>query len=214
MSEKVKVKRSEIAVNEFTEQSASFFREQLLERARRDPNAPIMIYIDSYGGSVDALSTMIETMDEVTNPLITVCIGKAMSCGAILLSHGDLRFCGRHSRVLIHEVSGGTSGNVHDVQTDAAEMKRLNEYFMNLLATNCRISGGYKALRKQIKTKDGKDLYMTAQEAIKFGIVDEIGMPTVESMTLYSVIPVAAKKRKMPTPTKAAAVNPKVGKKK
>src|ERR1035437_4838615 len=178
---------SGIWVTDFTEEAALEFREQVLEASKSDTTKPIVIYISSYGGQVDALASMIETMDEVSNPTITVCHGKAMSCGAILLSHGDIRFVGRHARIMVHEVSGGTSGDVHDMNADAQEVKRLNKYFIGLLAKNCGIKGGYDALRKLIKNQDGRDHYMDAAAAVKFGIVDCIGLPKVNSMKLYQV---------------------------
>lgn len=177
----------EIWVNEFTEQSAQDFRDEVIQASKSDPNAPIVVYIDSYGGQADSLAKMIETMDEVPNAFITVAMGKAMSCGAILLSHGDLRFCGNHSRVMIHEVSGGSTGDVHDVAADAEEIKRLNKHFMNLLAKNCGIKGGYDALRKMIKDQDGRDNYLNAEQAVKFGIVDSAGLPRVEKTTVYQI---------------------------
>lgn len=183
----------EIVVNEFTEESAQDFRDKLILASKIDPREPIIVHIDSYGGSVDALAKMIETIDEVPNPIITVVIGKAMSCAAILLSHGDMRFCGKHSRIMVHEVSGGTGGDVHDVNADAIEMKRLNKHFMHLLAKNCNIKGGYDALRKMIKDQDGRDKYMNAEESKQFGIVDGIGMPRVTKALMYQIDLVPAK---------------------
>jgi ATP-dependent Clp protease protease subunit len=177
----------EIWVTEFNADSALDFRESILEASKGDPQRPITVYIHSYGGAVDALASMIETLDEVPNPIITVCQGVAMSCGAALFAHGDIRFIGKHSRVMIHEVSGGTAGDVHDLGADAQEMKRMNRYFNNLLAKDCGIKGGYDALRKMIKDQDGRDRYMNAEESVKFGIADAIGMPKVNRMRLYQV---------------------------
>jgi ATP-dependent Clp protease protease subunit len=177
----------EIWVNDFTEESAQDFREALIDAAKGDIMRPIVIYIDSYGGQVDALAKMVETMEELPNPIVTVAVGKAMSCGAVLLSCGNVRFCGKHARIMIHEMSGGTHGDVHDMNADAEEMKRLNRYFMGILAKNCGIKGGYDALRKIIKGQDGRDTYMDAQAALAFGIVDAIGMPKINRMKLYQV---------------------------
>lgn len=177
----------EIWVHEFTIESAERFRNQLLMQSMIDPQCPIVIHINSYGGLVDSLASMLETMDELSNPMITVCHGTAMSCGAVLLSHGDIRFIGRHSRVMVHEVSGGSGGDVHDVHADAIELKRMNEKFMGLLAKNCGIKGGYQALRKLIKNQDGRDYYMDAEQALKFGVVDKIGLPKLSKMNLYQV---------------------------
>lgn len=177
----------EIWVNEFTEESAQEFREALIAEAKGDIMRPIVIYIDSYGGQVDALAKMVETMDEIPNPMVTVAVGKAMSCGAVLLSCGNVRFCGKHARIMIHEMSGGTHGDVHDMNADAEEMKRLNRYFMGILAKNCGIKGGYDSLRKIIKGQDGRDTYMDAKAALAFGIVDAIGMPKINRMKFYQV---------------------------
>jgi ATP-dependent Clp endopeptidase proteolytic subunit ClpP len=177
----------EIRVTEFTIESALEFRDRVLEASKDDPTKPIIIYICSYGGFADSLVSMIETMDEVPNPIVTVCQGVAMSCAAILLSCGDIRFVGRHSRVMVHEVSAGTMGDVHDMANDAQEIKRLNKHLMNLLAKNCGIRGGYDVLRKMIKSQDGRERYMAADEAIKFGIADAIGMPKLNSMKLYQI---------------------------
>lgn len=179
MVDRKKESSGEIWVNKFTEDSATQFRESLLLRSRHDQDVPIVVHIDSYGGYVDSLAKMIETMDEIPNPIITACVGKAMSCGAILLSHGDYRYCGPHSRILIHEVSSGTGGDVHDMHNDATETKRLNKHFMGLLAKNCGIKGGYEGLRQLVKEHDGRDIYLTGDRAVEFGIVDEVGTPTL-----------------------------------
>lgn len=186
-SAKVKADTLEIWVTQFDEESAQEFRDKMLKASRGDPNEPIIVYIDSYGGFVDSLAKMIETMDEIQNPIVTVCMGKAISCGAVLLSHGDVRWCGKFSRVMVHEVSGGAVGDVHDLYADAMETKRLNKMFMGLLARNCGIKGGYDGLRKIIKARDGRDMYLDADDALKFGIVDAIGTPKLSSMVLYEV---------------------------
>ena len=182
-----KDRRDEIWIHKFDEESAQKFREHAIRAVREAPssNHPIVIYVDSYGGYVDSLATMIETMDEIPNPLYTVCLGKAMSCGAILLSHGDQRFCGQHSRVMVHEVSGCTGGNVNDICNDSKEIQRLNRYFMGILAKNCNIKGGYNALRQKVKEHEGREWWMDAAEAKKFGIIDHIGTPIVEAAIVY-----------------------------
>lgn len=176
----------EIWVTKFDEEHAQKFRTAVLAAANDDHMRPIIIYIDSYGGYVDALAKMIETLDEVPNPIITCCVGKAMSCGAMLLSHGDVRFLGRHSRIMVHEVSSGTIGNIQDMKDDVKETTRLNEHFMGLLARNCGFAN-YHELRSVIKQQDGRERYMTGEEALKFGIVDVIGLPKVSARMTYEI---------------------------
>lgn len=193
-----KPESSEIWVNKFDEDSAQEFRDKVLDASKDNPSEPIIIYIDSYGGYVDSLAKMIETMDEVPNPFVTVCMGKAMSCGAILLSHGDIRWCGRHSRVMIHEVSGGVQiGDVHDMHNDAVEAKRLNKHFLGLLAKNCKIQGGYEGLRKMIKGKDGRDIWLDSDQSVKFGIVDAVGVPKLAKVCVHEVFTTPAKKNRL-----------------
>ncbi len=176
----------EIWVIKFDEEHAQKFRKQVLEAAKSDSQRPIIIYIDSYGGYVDALAKMIETLDEIPNPIITACMGKAMSCGAMLLSHGDVRFLGANSRVMIHEVSSGTIGNVQDMKEDVKETVRLNEHFMGLLARNCGFKN-YEEFRAVIKEQDGRDRYLVGKDALNFGIVDAIGLPKVTGRVIYEI---------------------------
>ena len=176
----------EIWVTKFDEEHAQKFRKSVFDIAKSDPQRPVVIYIDSYGGYIDALAKMIETLDEIPNPIVTVCMGKAMSCGAMLLSHGDVRFLGRHSRVMVHEVSSGTIGNVQDMKEDVKETVRLNEYFMGLLARNCGFKN-YDEFRAVIKEQDGRDRYLVGTDALKFGIVDAIGLPKIAAKIMYEV---------------------------
>lgn len=176
----------EIWVTKFDEEHAQKFRKSVLEISKSDSQRPITIYIDSYGGYVDALAKMIETLDEIPNPIITACMGKAMSCGAMLLSHGDVRFLGPNSRVMIHEVSSGTIGNVQDMKEDVKETVRLNEHFMGLLAKNCGFKN-YEEFRAVIKEQDGRDRYLVGKDALDFGIVDAIGLPKVTGRVVYEI---------------------------
>lgn len=179
-------KQVEITVNRFDELTASAFRTQMFEAASTDPYRPIIVHIDSYGGAVDSLAKMIETIDAIPNHIITSCVGKAMSCGAVLLSHGDTRFLGRHSRVMIHEVSSITAGDVHNMKNDVKEIERLNKYFTGLLAKNCGLAG-YNALRAILKQRDGSDLHLKGAAAVKFGVVDYIGQPSIVTETKHII---------------------------
>jgi ATP-dependent Clp protease protease subunit len=179
-------KTDEVWVLEFNTQAAQEFRDAVVSKSKQDINKPIVVYIDSYGGNVDALAKMISTLEEIPNPIVTVCQGKAMSAGAILLSHGDIRFCDPHSRVMIHEVSSGTAGDVNDMHVDTEEAKRLNSWMLDLLAKNCGYSS-HKDIKKFIKDGDGRDVYLGAEAALKFGIVDFVGTPTVLCSVQYEV---------------------------
>jgi ATP-dependent Clp protease protease subunit len=175
----------DIVVNDFTEQSAKQFRKQVLAKASQEPGAPIVIYIDSYGGLLDSLNSMLETLEQVSSPIVTVCLGKAMSCGAVLLAAGDHRFCGRMSRVMIHQSTGGDYGPVEHLQKNVDECKRMNDTFMAFLAKRCGRS--LAELKQIIKDNDSRDLYLDADQCFKFGIIDAIGMPVVKNIVMYQI---------------------------
>ena len=198
---------NEIWVNEFTEESAANFREQVLEISKEYPDQPIIVYIDSYGGYVDSLAKMLETMNNVPNKFITACMGKAVSCGAILLSHGDVRYCGTLSRVMVHNVSSGSWGDAYSLKATSDEVMRINKVFMALLAANCGLS--YTELQAKIKAStDSREIWMDAQAARDFHIIDEIGAPLVQSCLQWKCMTItgdAPKKRIFEAPQKPAA---------
>lgn len=177
----------DIIVTDFTDKSAIQFREQVLAKSMMDPSTPIVIYISSYGGYADALASMVETIESVPNKIVTVCQGHAMSCGAILLSFGDYRFIGKHSRVMVHEVSGGAIGDAHDVVADAEEVKRLNAYWLGLMAQNCGFAD-YEDFREHLKQRDGRNIWLSAKEAVEFGIADYVGLPDIEPVLMHRVM--------------------------
>jgi ATP-dependent Clp protease protease subunit len=164
-----------IWVNKFSEEAARAFTKQLQYQSKRDPNAPIVVYIDSPGGDVYALLTMLSAIDSVPNKIVTVALGKAMSAGAMLLAYGDLRYASPHASLMIHEISAGTVGHIDDINVQHKNIADLNEYIMKLFAKSCKIKGGYASLKKTLAKV--RDLYLSPREAVKFGLVDRIGVP-------------------------------------
>jgi ATP-dependent Clp protease protease subunit len=151
----------------------------------RGESIVIPVYIDSYGGYVDSLAKMLETMDSVPNRFVTICMGKAMSCGAILLSHGDIRWCGQLSRIMIHNVSAGTWGDAYELKAASEETMRLNNVFMDLLAKNCGKT--YDEMQELIrKSTSGKEIWLDANSAFEFGIVDRVGTPILTPIVQYA----------------------------
>ncbi|MDO8522999.1 MAG: ATP-dependent Clp protease proteolytic subunit [bacterium] len=179
----------EVLVNKFTEECAKQFREEFLFEAEKSREKPVITLIDTYGGAIDGLATMVETMESVPNQVITVCVGKVISAGAILLSFGDKRFCGPHSRIMIHEcLYGPPTANIHEVVELSKEALRMNEYWLGKLAENCKIKGGYLGLKRLLKnSNDDRTIHLNAAEALKFGIVDYIGIPKITSETTYAI---------------------------
>ena len=167
-----------IWVNKFTEDSARAFVKVLTYQSRRDPTAPIVIFIDSFGGEVYSLLTMIAALESVPNDIVTVAFGKAMSAGALLLACGDVRYASQYSTMMVHEMSAGTVGHVADIDIEHANIAQLNEKLLKLMAKKCKIKGGAPALKKTLEKT--RDLYMSPEDAVSFGLVDKIGVPALQ----------------------------------
>ncbi len=131
---------------------------------------PIEIYIDSYGGFVYQCFGLLSVMERSKTPIHTIVTGCAMSCGFMMLICGHKRFAHKRSTPMYHQVSGGAYGKVKDVQERLKEMKRLQSELEKMTLEKTKISG--KKVEKIFNCK--KDWYMTAQEALKLGVVDEI----------------------------------------
>lgn len=172
-------------VNEFSEEKAHDFCTKVLKRSAQNPKKPLVVYIDSHGGSTYALSAIIATLDSVPNRIITVCVGKAFSCGAMLLSHGDMRYVASTGKVMIHESSTLSGGNINDVKTDIQDAAENNDRWMEWLAKNCGLT--FKQLKKQFTNKR-RDVFFTAEEAVEFGIADKIGVPRIRKVIDYEVV--------------------------
>lgn len=168
----------EIRVTEFDDESAGNFRKQVLEYALNYPKDPIRVYIDSSGGEVDALASMVATMKSVPNPIHTICLGKAYSCGAFLLALGDIRYASQYSTIMVHEISAGTFGSTTEMEHNLNEIKRQNKVWLTRFAKACGKT--FKELEKIMRDNINQDLFFTAKQAKSFGIVDRTHLPNVQ----------------------------------
>lgn len=152
------------------EETAAIFLEQISALEYYDVAKPITIYVDTYGGVVDAALSIYDAMSICACPIRTIGIGKIMSAGVLLLSAGDKgnRFITQNARVMMHQVSGGASGTVKDIDIIAKEITRQQDVFIELLSKNTGKS------KNQILSDICRDKYMSADEAINYGIVDHI----------------------------------------
>jgi ATP-dependent Clp protease, protease subunit len=136
------------------------------ENRRKD----IHFYINSPGGSVTATLAIYDTMQMISCPVATYCVGLAASGGAVLLAGGEKgkRFALKHAKVMIHQPHGGVGGQVSDIEIQANEIVRTRAALNEILADHCG-----KSVEQIAKATD-RDYYMTAEEAKNFGIVDDI----------------------------------------
>jgi ATP-dependent Clp protease protease subunit len=131
---------------------------------------PIEIMIDSYGGSVYQCFGLLSIMKRSETPIHTIVTGCAMSCGFMMLICGHKRFAHKYSTPLYHQVSSVAWGKLKDIEEDANETRRLQDMLEQITLENTKITA--KKLQKVYKGKF--DWFMTAEEALKLGVVDEI----------------------------------------
>ena len=131
---------------------------------------PIKIYIDSYGGYVYQCFGLLSIMSTSKTPIHTIVTGCAMSCGFMMLISGHKRFAHKLSTPLYHQVSGGAFGTVKEMEEKMEESKRLQEQLESIVKEKTNISK--KKLKEIFDTK--KDWYMTSEEALSLGVIDEI----------------------------------------
>lgn len=143
---------------------------QLLFLEAEDPDKDITFYINSPGGVVTAGLAIYDTMRYVKCDIATLCMGQAASMGAVLLAAGapGKRYTLPNSRILIHQPMGGFQGQASDIDIHAKEILRMRKALNQILANHT----GQKL--KKIETDTERDFFMSAEEAMKYGIIDKV----------------------------------------
>ena len=159
-----------ILSEEVNDVTASLITAQLLFLESEDPGKDISFYINSPGGSVSAGMAIYDTMQFVKCDVSTICLGMAASMGAFLLAGGakGKRLILPHAKVMIHQPSGGAQGQATDINIVAEEIQKTKEVLNRLLAENT--GKPYE----QICRDTERDHYMTAEEAVAYGLVDKV----------------------------------------
>lgn len=155
---------------EITDVTADLVVAQILFLESQNPDKDISMYINSPGGSVTAGLAIYDTMQYVKSDIQTICLGQAASMGAILLAGGTKkkRFALPSSRIMIHQPWGGAQGQAADIAIQAKEIIRLKKLTIDYFA--------FHTGKKPAKVAEDmeRDFYMSAQEALEYGIVDNI----------------------------------------
>ncbi len=143
---------------------------QMLFLESEDPEKDIQLYINSGGGVVTAGLAILDTMRYIRPHVSTLCIGQAMSMAAVLLAAGEKgkRLALPNSRIMIHQPHGGIEGTASDIEIHAKEILRLRERIVDLLASYTGKS------RDEISDDADRDFVLTADEAVNYGIVDQV----------------------------------------
>jgi len=149
---------------------ASTIVAQLLFLEAEDPDKDIYLYINSPGGVITAGMAMYDTMNYIKPDVSTICMGQAASMGAFLLSAGakGKRFALPNARIMIHQPSGGAQGQSTDIQIQAKEIQRMKDSLNALIAEQTGQSV------EKIEADTERDNFMSAQEAMDYGLVDKV----------------------------------------
>ena len=155
---------------EVNDEMANAVCAQLLFLQSQDAKKEISVYVNSPGGSVTAGLAIYDTMQFVTCPIATYCLGPAASLGAVLLTAGakGRRFSLPNARIMIHQPWGGAEGKASDIEITAREILRLKERLNEILAKH---SG--RKVEEVVRDTD-RDHFMSAEEAKEWGLIDEV----------------------------------------
>jgi len=153
-----------------TDLNANLVIAQLLYLASKDSKRDIKLYINSPGGSVTAGLAIYDTMQYLKCPVSTICIGLTASMAAVILAAGTKgkRFALPNAEILLHQVAGGAQGQAVDIEITAKQIVKMKEKLNNILAkhTGQQLS--------KITTDTDRDFYLSAEEAKKYGLIDEV----------------------------------------
>ncbi len=157
-------------VGEVEDHMANLIVAQLLFLESENPEKDIALYINSPGGSVSAGLAVYDTMQFIKPDISTICVGQAASMGAVLLAAGakGKRFCLPHSRVMIHQPLGGFHGQATDIEIHAREILDARDRLNRILSTHTGQT------MDRIKHDTDRDNFMTGEQAIAYGLVDEV----------------------------------------
>jgi ATP-dependent Clp protease, protease subunit len=174
----------EIWINtDFNDDSVLDVRDQMYEHLENNPGKPTIIYINSFGGFVHSCLNLIDTIKTFPMKVGTVCMGQAVSAGALLLSAGEpgFRFASPNSRIMIHDLAGGHEGTKTDLKISMKEAERQSELLRTILAKNCGVK---KSVIDKIFDSN-TDSWLTPLQAKNLGIIDHIGVPHISTETRY-----------------------------
>jgi len=152
------------------DQVANLVIAQLLFLEAQDPDKDIFVYINSPGGVVSSGLAIYDTMQFIKPDVSTMCVGQAASMGAFLLSGGarGKRYCLPHARIMIHQPAGGTQGQASDLEIYTQEILKTKQLLNKIMAENTGQN------LKRIEKDTDRNFFMSAEDAKKYGLIDDI----------------------------------------
>jgi len=181
-----------IVIQHFDQEHVEQYLQQLQEITQSyPPTQPIVVEIDSYGGDAYSVIRLIEAFDTIDNKVITYCNSMAMSCGVVLFSviasEGG-RFLSPNAELMIHESQIGVpSGDIKIASSNVKYAARFNKRVMDILAKSAGMESREDIVKLIRENTEGNDLYLSPEEAVKFGFADNIGYLVVTPRLEFDV---------------------------
>jgi ATP-dependent Clp protease protease subunit len=163
-------KRIVYLVGVINEEKSLEFMKEMFRLEMENPLKPIVVIIDSYGGWLDSMWAMQDMMALLRCKVHTLCIGKAMSCGQMILIGGDkgCRYATPNSIIMMHEISDITAGTISDIKHYAEELERADKQFKDFVIKKTKLK------KAQLNDMLVKNCYITPKEALEYGFIDKI----------------------------------------
>lgn len=180
----------DIWLTEISPESSVDFYDKVNQKFNDNPNLALPIYINSPGGDVVAMFSIMDHMDAIrsiappTFYFVTIVMGEACSAAADILAHGDFRIALPKASIMIHQSSAGAAGHIEDLKITVKEQERLNDLAAKIFVENVGLPGGVSAYKKLA----ARDKYMTPKEALELGVIDAVGFPRFEKIEFVRTI--------------------------
>lgn len=176
-----------IRLRDFTEESADKFSQDLSKaHATGQPVAPVII--DSFGGQVYSFLAIVSEIEQSSIPVATIAVGKAMSCGALLLGLGTkgYRFADPNVCIMLHDMSSSQCGKIEELKSSIKEIERLQKLILRKLATHCGHTD-FNFFADLIHNHSHSEVYLTAKQAKRYKLIDSIHMPQFKTVVSVDI---------------------------
>ena len=142
---------------------------QCLDKYRRYEIKPIQLHIQSFGGVIVDMWSLVDIIESSVTPIVTYCSGYCMSAAAVIFMSGHARYMYKHSQIMLHQLSAGSFGKLNDIKTDATRFDIMNKRIIKYIKKNTTLP---KKIINSIN--NGEDVYLTAKQCKKYGICDAV----------------------------------------
>lgn len=181
----------QVVITDFTEEKVNSYIEKIDNIIfNLGQNTPILLKIDSFGGSLHSFVNLYEKTKSIANPIVTYTSSKAMSAGAFILTlcaSDGFRFASPHSEIMIHEVQITRSGALQDVEYSIKKIREKNRKWLTMVAKRAGMKS-YKDIYDLMDTEGSRDIYLTAKKAKSLGFIDDVCYVRLNPVSYWEIM--------------------------